>query len=170
MKKILCSLIVVIMLVSSLSVSADNGTYNILDIIPNSKTQTEINSESKKAPVYYAQDIGNLKGFYDLGSHEWARPAIEDMSTGTYKGLFSGKTAPNEQGLAQFDPNGTMTRAEFITVVTRALYSDQLANMPAVSGEYWYSNNYDVALDNGLIKDSEFKFDKTTLNAPAFTL
>lgn len=121
---------------------------------------------TKKAPVYYAQDIGNLKGFYDLGNHEWARPAIEDMSTGTYKGLFSGKTAPNEQGLAQFDPNGTMTRAEFITVVTRALYSDQLAGMPAVSGEFWYANNYDVAINNGLISESEFAFDKTTLNAP----
>ena len=126
----------------------------------------EIKSETQKAPVYYAQDIGNLKGFYDLGNHEWARPAIEDMSTGTYKGLFSGKTAPNEQGLAQFDPNGTMTRAEFITVVTRALYSDQLANLPAVSGEYWYANNYDIAVDNGLIFENEFKFDKSTLNAP----
>ena len=126
----------------------------------------EIKSETHKAPVYYAQDIGNLKGFYDLGNHEWARPAIEDMSTGTYKGLFSGKTAPNEQGLAQFDPNGTMTRAEFITVVTRALYSDQLANMPAVSGEFWYTNNYDVAVNNGLINENEFKFDKSVLNAP----
>ena len=127
---------------------------------------SDIKGDSMKAPVYYAQDIGNLKGFYDLGNHEWARPAIEDMSTGTYKGLFSGKTAPNEQGLAQFDPNGTMTRAEFITVVTRALYSDQLANMPAVSGEFWYSNNYDVALNNGLITESEFAFTKEVLNAP----
>ena len=126
----------------------------------------DIKGDSMKAPVYYAQDIGNLKGFYDLGNHEWARPAIEDMSTGTYKGLFSGKTAPNEQGLAQFDPNGTMSRAEFITVVTRALYSDQLANMPAVSGEFWYANNYDVALNNGLISESEFAFTKEVLNAP----
>jgi hypothetical protein len=88
------------------------------------------------------------------------------MSTGTYKGLFSGKTSPNEQGLAQFDPNGTMTRAEFITVVTRALYSDQLANMPAVSGEFWYTNNYEVALNKGLITESEFAFTKEVLNAP----
>ena len=126
----------------------------------------DIKGDSMKAPVYYAQDIGNLKGFYDLGGHEWARPAIEDMSTGTYKGLFCGKTAPNEQGLAQFDPNGTMTRAEFITVVTRALYSDQLANMPAVSGEFWYTNNYEVALNKGLITESEFAFTKEVLNAP----
>lgn len=167
MKRFITGILTGIMLISSLSVSAaNNGTYNILDTIPNSKTQQETKKETQKAPVYYAQDIGNLKGFYDLGNHEWARPAIEDMSIGTYKGLFSGKTAPNEQGLAQFDPNGTMSRAEFITVVTRALYSDQLANMPAVSGEFWYVNNYDVALNNGLISESEFAFTKEVLNAP----
>lgn len=167
MKRFLTSILIGLMLISSLSVSAaNNGTYNILDTIPNSKTQQETKKESPKAPVFYAQDIGNLKGFYDLGNHEWARPAIEDMSTGTYKGLFSGKTAPNEQGLAQFDPNGTMTRAEFITVVTRALYSDQLANMPSTEGGLWYVNNYEVALNNGLITESEYHLVDSVLNAP----
>lgn len=57
-------------------------------------------------------------------------------------------------------------KAEFITVVTRLLYSDELLNMPSVSGEYWYSNNYDVAVNNGLFNENEFDFDKSVLNAP----
>ncbi|MBE7041278.1 MAG: S-layer homology domain-containing protein [Ruminococcaceae bacterium] len=166
MKKILCSLMVIVMFISSLSVSAsaDFGFGNV-NLETGEVSQDEADA-STVYPTYQPQDIGNLKGFSDLGGHEWARPAIEDMSIGTYKGLFSGKTAPNEQGLAQFDPNGQMSRAEFITVVTRALYSEVLANMPGVSGEYWYSNNYDVAVDNNLITENEYPFTSAVLNAP----
>ncbi len=142
-----------------------DGVNKLIAAVMVVRSELNINVQ-KETKHYYAQGIGNLIGFYDLKNHGWAEQAINTMSVGKFKGLFNGKTAPNEQGLAQFDPNGTMTRAEFITVVTRALYSDQLASMPAVSGEYWYSNNYDVAIDNGLIKENEFKFDKSVLNAP----
>ncbi len=108
--------------------------------------------------------IGTLKGFSDLQDVSWAKEAIEDMSIGTYKGLFSGTTSPDANGLAKFSPNDKMTRAEFLTVVTRALYSDQLAALPKVSGEFWYENNYDVALDNGLIKETEYEFSDEALN------
>lgn len=130
------------------------------------RSELDIDAPEKRQLVYYAQKIGNLKGFYDLGNHEWARPDIEKMSTGIFKGLFSGKTVPNENGLARFDPDGIITRAEFITVVTRVLYSDELASMPSVSGEFWYSNNYDVSINNSLFSENEFGFDKETLNAP----
>ncbi len=143
-----------------------DGVNKVSAAIAVLRSELNIDAPEKKQLVYCVQDIGNLKGFYDLVNHEWARPAIENMSTGSYKGLFSGKTVPNENGLAQFDPDGIMTRAELITVVTRVLYSDKLASMPSVSSEYWYTNNYDVAIHNGLIKESEFSFDKETLNAP----
>ena len=122
--------------------------------------------ETHTVSQYKAQNIGNLKGFSDLGGHQWAIEAINDMSVGTYKGLFSGVSLPDENGLARFAPQNQMTRAEFITVVTRALYSDQLANMPSTEGGLWYVNNYEVALNNGLITESEYHLVDSVLNAP----
>ncbi|MBE7030070.1 MAG: hypothetical protein E7409_01425 [Ruminococcaceae bacterium] len=131
-----------------------SAVEKVLKAVSKVKESLEIDDEydvSNDTFVYHPKDIGNLKGFSDLGNHEWARAAIEDMSIGSYKGLFSGKTPPDEQGLAMFDPNGRMSEAEFITVVTRALYSDELAGMPADTGEIWYLNHYIVALDKGLM-------------------
>lgn len=122
--------------------------------------------ETHTVSQYKAQNIGNLKGFSDLGGHQWAVEAINDMSVGTYKGLFSGVSLPDESGMARFAPQNQMTRAEFITVVTRALYSDQLANMPSTEGGLWYVNNYEVALNNGLITESEYHLVDSVLNAP----
>lgn len=115
---------------------------------------------------YKAQNIGNLKGFSDLGNHQWAVEAINDMSVGSYKGLFSGVSSPDENGLARFAPQNQMTRAEFITVVTRALYSSELANMPSNEGGLWYANNYEVALNKGLITETEYHLVDSVLNAP----
>lgn len=120
--------------------------------------ESNSNSETEKAPVFDAKDIYNLKGFYDLGNHEWARPAIEDMSTGTYKGLFSGKTAPNAQGLAQFDPDGRMSRAEFITVVMRILFPD--IDYTPQTGQPWWQVAYDNALGKIVEKEDAFSYTK----------
>ncbi len=156
MKKTITTLLITATLLSSsLLVSAD---FQFVQALPS--------TSDNKETTYQSQNIGNLKGFSDLSSVEWAREAIEDMSIGTYKGLFSGTTSPDANGLAKFSPNSKMSRAEFLTVVTRALYSDQLAAKPAVSGAYWYTNNYDVALDNGLITETEYKFNELVLNAP----
>lgn len=156
MKKIVASILTGVMLISSLSVSADNdfdygyGRRNLI----------------KEVEEYQPQDIGNLKGFSDIDNYDWAKSAIEDMSTGAYRGLFSGTTEPNEQGLARFSPADKMTRAEFITVVTRALYSDQLSNLPKESSGVWYTNYYNVALEKGLIQSFEIPFYRPKLESP----
>lgn len=104
-----------------------------------------------------------LRGFSDLENHQWAKEAIEDMSLGKYKGLFSGTTKPDIYGYAQFSPAKAMTRAEFITVVARALYPEELIQTP---GEVWYKSSYDVAVRNGLIETREYSFSDEILNAP----
>lgn len=146
MKRFLTSILIGLMLISSLSVSADNdfdygyGRRNLI----------------KEVEEYQPQDIGNLKGFSDIDNYDWAKSAIEDMSTGTYKGLFSGTTEPNEQGLAQFSPADKMTRAEFITVVVRLLYSKQGANTPTNPNEAWYQKYYDIATKNYLFNKNQY--------------
>lgn len=92
-----------------------------------------------------------LKSFKDVDSTRWSHDAIMEMVD---LGMFSGTTTPDANGVGTFNPTGTMTRAQYIVVVTRYLYGEELNNM--VAGETWYSNNYDIAVENGIIKRSEF--------------
>lgn len=75
-----------------------------------------------------------VSSFSDVPSSHWAYKNIMAM---TSKGLFSGTTTPIN-GVGTFAPDKTMTRAEFVTVVMRAMYADELNAMPKVgAGEAW---------------------------------
>jgi len=100
-----------------------------------------------------------LKGFRDVAEDRWSHGAIMEM---VGLGMFKGTEAPDANGMGLFDPEGTMSRAQLLAVVTRHLYADTLARMTA--GQYWYSNNYTVALNNGIITESEVSAD--SLNDP----
>lgn len=126
--------------------------------------ETKLNISYEKAGNF-AQS-STLKGFSDLEKHAWAKEGIEDMSIGNYKGLFSGTTTPDANGLALFSPNSQMTRAEFITVVTRLLFPQELSDMPAVTDGVWYKNNYRVALYHNIIEKTDYPFTAEVLNAP----
>ncbi|MBR5228367.1 MAG: S-layer homology domain-containing protein, partial [Firmicutes bacterium] len=99
------------------------------------------------------------KSFKDVAEARWSHDAIMEMVD---LGLFTGMTTPDKNGVASFEPTGTMTVAQFVTVATRILYQDQLD--AAEAGQYWYSKNYDVAIANGLIKATEFSIDDMTKN------
>ena len=92
----------------------------------------------------------DLKSFSDVPSDFWAHDAIMDMVS---RGMFAGTKAPDANGVGEFNPNGTMTRAQFIVVLTRYLYKDELATMPA--GDTWFANNYELALNHGLVYTNE---------------
>ena len=83
--------------------------------------------------------------FSDVNTGDWY---YETVTTMTEKGLFVGK------GNNLFCPNDTMTRAEFITVVVRALYHH--IDISSDTGEKWWQGAYDVALAKGIIEDGEF--------------
>ena len=102
-----------------------------------------------------------LKSFSDVPSDFWAHDAIMDMVS---RGMFAGTKAPDANGVGEFNPNGTMTRAQFITVITRYLYADKLAGMAKAEGDPWYANNYIVAVQEGLIKKSDFSMDAKVMN------
>ena len=55
--------------------------------------------------------------FEDVPSSDWAYPTI---MRATELGLFKGTSTPDANGVGTFNPNGTMSRAEFITVCLRA--------------------------------------------------
>lgn len=81
--------------------------------------------------------------YTDVPASHWAYASIEAM---TQKGVIKGA------GDNLFKPENALTRAEFITVVTRAILSDQI---DAVVKEPWYAANYKVALDAELIREDE---------------
>ena len=103
----------------------------------------------------------DLKSFSDVPTTFWAHDAIMDMVS---RGMFAGTKAPDANGVGEFNPNGTMTRAQFITVITRYLYADKLAGMAKAEGDPWYANNYIVAVQEGLIKKSDFSMDAKVMN------
>ena len=90
-----------------------------------------------------------LKSFKDVHSSFWAYDAIMSM---TEKGLFAGTTEPID-GIGTFNPNGVMTRAQFITVITRALFANSLANMTTEGP--WYAPNWNIAVETGILKEED---------------
>lgn len=98
-----------------------------------------------------------LKSFKDVPSTHWAHDAIMKM---VGMNMFSGTTTPDANGVGTFDPNSTMTRAQFITVVTRYLYADEVSStydkLKAEGGKIdWYTSNYIVAVEKGLLTQYE---------------
>lgn len=89
--------------------------------------------------------------FGDVSTSHWAYKPIMAMAE---KGLFAGK-GTDANGKAIFDPNATMSRAEFITVVTRALYSKELGSKKVEAGSPWWYSAYMVALDEGLLTEGD---------------
>ncbi len=88
--------------------------------------------------------------FSDVAEEHWAYQSIMSM---TEKGLVKGTTEPKD-GIAEFSPDKTMTRAEFITLVTRMLYPDEINN--AKPGDKWWTPYYSVAIEKALLNSNDF--------------
>jgi hypothetical protein len=93
-----------------------------------------------------AADVTSYK---DVPESYWAYSAIMDM---TRRGMFSGTSTP-QNGIGTFSPEASMTRAQFVVVLTRYLFADELDSMSSV--QPWYANNYTVALKHGLLSGDE---------------
>ena len=98
--------------------------------------------------------------FVDVPSNHWAYKPIMNMVN---KGIIAGTTTP-VNGVGTFSPDTPMTRAQFITVVTRYLYPNDLKTVKVAPGSAWYAGNYDVAVDKGLIYEHEFSSDGAIMN------
>ena len=109
-----------------------------------------------KEPVVTEEKTYNLpnglKGFKDVPNASfWAYDAVMSM---TEMGLFSGTTAPDSNGMGLFSPDYKMTKAQFITVVTRYLFANSLANMTAEGP--WYAPNWNIAVEMGILTEDDF--------------
>ena len=95
-----------------------------------------------------------LKSFSDVPTNHWAYKDIMNMVS---KGVIAGTTTPDANGVGTFAPNAPMTRAQFVTVVTRYLYPTDLAEMgDRPEGTPWFFNNYQLALEKGILTNNDF--------------
>lgn len=102
-------------------------------------------------PVFAA---GSAASFSDIPSDYWAYGAVMEM---TKQGLFEGTTTP-VNGVGTFSPEVTMSCADFVTVVDRALYSTEFSAMAA--SDPWWKNSYDLAVSKGILKSGELDMSK----------
>ena len=87
--------------------------------------------------------------FSDVPSDMWCYEAVTEMAN---RGFVNGV------GGGLFAPDRTMTRAEFLAVIVRAVYSNDIAEQQNDTNGTWWTPYYAVALDRGLLKDIEFDF------------
>lgn len=98
-----------------------------------------------------------VRGFGDVPNTHWAHDSIMEM---VEQGIFAGTTAPDANGIALFSPDSTMTRAQFITLISRVCYlssgefgakAEEMA-----SYELWYEADWHRCVEANLLEESEF--------------
>ncbi len=95
-----------------------------------------------------------ITAFRDIPPTRWSYAEIMEM---TEMGLFTGTSAP-VNGAGEFSPHTSMTRAEFITVITRYACPGAIEEKLAMNMDtgIWYSIFWSVAVDNGLLLETDF--------------
>lgn len=97
----------------------------------------------------FSNASGSLS-FSDVPSGYWGYDTIMNM---TVRGLFKGMTEPVD-GIGTFEPEKTMTRAEFMTVALRATFPAEAANI-STNASPWWKDVYTLALEKGLLMPHE---------------
>ena len=82
------------------------------------------------------------KTFADVQNHE-NQKAIEELAS---RGIISGRSAD------KFDPNATMTRAEFAAIVVNALGLEKVDTFTDVDTNKWYAGFVGTAYRYGIVK------------------
>lgn len=139
-------------LVSQQRVSAQKTSfYDMSDVTPKSDESDNIIGLPDKNPDVVKQPIGEPISFSDIADHP-AKAQIEALAA---RGIINGK------GEGIFDPDATMTRAEFATIVTRSLGLAPTTQkiFEDVAEDQWFFGFVSTAFQYGIvsgISDTEF--------------
>ena len=103
-----------------------------------------------------AMPASGAAGFDDVPNGAWYTAAVKDLVS---KGIMSGK------GNGRFEPNGSMTRAEFTTMLARTALSEEALKEYNYQGSFsdvgrgnWANKYINWANDNGIVSGSGGKF------------
>ena len=128
-----------------------NSLYNMSDAKKLNVSSNAVGLAGKNADVKDLNITNPDKTFEDVVGHK-DKAAIEALAS---RGIINGKTENT------FEPNGTMTRAEFATIIARGLGLPQKSNdiFSDVTTNDWFYNYVGTAYSYGIIKGvSENKF------------
>lgn len=130
-----------------------NSLYSMSDAIhiSEAKNETMIGLPGKNPDIKKMNIITPGKTFPDISAH-LNQPAIEALAS---RGIINGKTEDS------FEPNGTMTRAEFATIIARGLGLVQKSSdvFKDVTADDWFYNYVGTAYNYGIIRGiSETEF------------
>ena len=101
--------------------------------------------------VEKGSSAGAVKSFRDVASSRWSHEAIMLCAK---HGAVGGTKGPDANGVATFDPTGTVTLGQFLTVLTRLVAADEIGASNA--GENWAAVYYRAAVSSGLIDEVDF--------------
>ena len=122
-----------------------NSLYRMSDAITfTESTETVIGLKNKNPDVQKMNIINPGKTFEDIVAHKDIT-AIEALAS---RGIINGKTENS------FEPNSTMTRAEFATIIARGLGLPQKSSnvFKDVTANDWFYNYVGTAYNYGIIK------------------
>ena len=122
-----------------------NSLYRMSDAISfTESTETVVGLKNKNPVVQKMNIINPGKTFEDIVAHKDIT-AIEALAS---RGIINGKTENS------FEPNSTMTRAEFATIIARGLGLPQKSNaiFSDVTANDWFYNYVGTAYTYGIIK------------------
>ena len=98
-----------------------------------------------------------IKGFADVQKGHWAHDSIMEM---VEQGIFAGTTAPDANGIALFSPDSTMTRAQFITLISRvcelSFWDSATEKEESKNYTLWYEADWHRCVKQGFLEESEF--------------
>lgn len=127
------------------AIEGKNSLYRMSDAITLSEREKSgiIGLEGKHPDVQKREILSPGKTFGDISGHE-SRSAIEALAAGN---IINGKTEDT------FDPDATMTRAEFAAIVVRALGLPEKgdASFADVTAEDWFYDSVNTAHFYGII-------------------
>ena len=121
-----------------------NTLYDMSDAKKINVTSDTVGLAGKNADVKKMSITNPGKTFSDIVGHK-DKAAIETLAS---RGIINGKTE------SSFEPNSTMTRAEFATIVARGLGLPQKSNaiFKDVKSSDWYYTYVSTAYSYGIIK------------------
>lgn len=124
------------------------ATRNIKDLV--NQTATEIEQQEKA-----------MANFKDIPANAWYYDYVARM---VQDGLFDGTSSTT------FSPNVAMTESQFLTVVLRKAYPEELNQYNAEFGSQgWFMGAYQLGLDKGIISTNIYGTDTNAFNNRAIT-
>lgn len=103
----------------------------------------DLDSTSGQKP----DDKPDTPAFADVRSTEWYYDSVQQAYA---DGVIEGSSCDASTGVRMFNPNGTLTLAEFTTIVTRAFYSGEIGQRD--DSQPWYTPYVTVADRHGLLQ------------------